>query len=440
MAPDSENNKGKDKSGHKLRSTLARILKAPTKPLSIRYDDTTAFTPRATPPFQPIDPFSLSTMGPNGLLSALRAGRASSDDSSDTGKEPLIIRFYDPHVKAQDSYGRTLEDILAWKDHQLEYSHNYIQMLFPLPEGSPYNISAPIINRRVLEAFRARPELRNMLRKSLIRILRFYGLELLTRQEARERESEVEGDNEEKKDETNSPSVSNERSVSNEPQAESNKLESDDIMVSDTIIPPEQPTKPANTDSTAQPTVSPSQDSGVNSDFVVVRGENWPVNSRNWCMRFDHNHLRITRILRCLRVLGLQQECEAFYAVLVDVFNDPRSHLGERTMSYWKKAVKRPLYIAPDDDRVPWLRNWEEEQAEKERITKEERKSHDAEEAGETASKKIKLDTDEKSEAALRSSKSDTQIEGVGSKDNIKVPVSATDPRSKDGPTGDDKV
>ena len=32
----------------------------------------------------------------------------------------------------------------------------------------------------------------------------------------------------------------------------------------------------------------------------VVKGDNWTANSRNWLTRFNHNHLRITRILRSL--------------------------------------------------------------------------------------------------------------------------------------------
>jgi hypothetical protein len=50
-----------------------------------------------------------------------------------------IVRFYDSDLKEKDAFGRTQEEILSWNDTKLEASHNYIQMLFPLPEGSPYN-------------------------------------------------------------------------------------------------------------------------------------------------------------------------------------------------------------------------------------------------------------------------------------------------------------
>jgi len=68
------------------------------------------------------------------LSDASKVGQAAT-----TNKSQLIIRFYDPDVRAKDALGRQLDEILAWPDSRLEASHNYIQMLFPLPEGSPYN-------------------------------------------------------------------------------------------------------------------------------------------------------------------------------------------------------------------------------------------------------------------------------------------------------------
>jgi hypothetical protein len=31
-------------------------------------------------------------------------------------------------------------------------------------------------------------------------------------------------------------------------------------------------------------------------------------------------------------------------------------------MMYWRRAVERPLYLAPDDEEVDWLRRWEKQQ------------------------------------------------------------------------------
>ena len=70
-----------------------------------------------------------------GLTKASKAEQASAHE-----KSQLIIRFYDPNVYAKDALNRQLHEILAWPDHRVESAHNYIQMLFPLPEGSPFNM------------------------------------------------------------------------------------------------------------------------------------------------------------------------------------------------------------------------------------------------------------------------------------------------------------
>jgi Opioid growth factor receptor (OGFr) conserved region len=88
-----------------------------------------------------------------------------------------LIAFFDG--LGGDYRGRTLSSILQWPDEMLEYSHDYIQTLFPIPERSAVSQNATIINREVFEAFHTRPELRSSLRMAFKRILSFYGLKLI---------------------------------------------------------------------------------------------------------------------------------------------------------------------------------------------------------------------------------------------------------------------
>ncbi|KAF1364513.1 hypothetical protein EJ07DRAFT_100101 [Lizonia empirigonia] len=250
-----------------------------------------------------------------------------------------IVRFYDPDVQAKDSRGRTQEQILAWNNSQLENSHNYIQMLFPLPEGSPYNWEAPVIDLEAMEAFRARSELRQRLRMSFKRMLTFYGFITSIHPEESEEKQETE--------------------ESHVPPATSGV----DAVAHDTNTLTNTTETPSNL---AERPKSSSTSQASPFEYLVVCGPNWRKASRNWCVRFDHNHLRITRILRCLRVLGLQTECDAFFTALKDVYNDPSVSISERTMEFWTRAVERPLYIAPDNDEVEWLKMWEAEQVNKE--------------------------------------------------------------------------
>ena len=53
----------------------------------------------------------------------------------------------------------------------------------------------------------------------------------------------------------------------------------------------------------------------------------------------------MTRIIRSLRVLGLEEEALAFYAVI------SQAHMvSARSRTYWTRAASRPLNIAPHVD------------------------------------------------------------------------------------------
>lgn len=200
-----------------------------------------------------------------------------------TGKSiPFIIAFYDPSIQRQDAEGRTLDDILKFSDNQLEYYHDYIQYLFPLPERSPINPRAPVITREVREAFLSQPELSKNLQRSLDRMLVFYGF---------------------------------------------------------------------------TPTTSGANN---NNNTTITPGPDFDYLSKNtWRKRFDHNHLRITRIIRSLRVLGLDEPARAFHRALVE--NDSSRRVGSRSLMFWERAAERGLHLAPEegDERaegVRWLR------------------------------------------------------------------------------------
>lgn len=75
-------------------------------------------------------------------------------------------------------------------------------------------------------------------------------------------------------------------------------------------------------------------ESGV---FIEPKDDNIP-----WWIRgsFNHNMLRMTRVLKCLRLTGLTQYAMAMYDALRE-FKDKVSH---NTWSYWHGAVFDPLW------------------------------------------------------------------------------------------------
>lgn len=52
----------------------------------------------------------------------------------------------------------------------------------------------------------------------------------------------------------------------------------------------------------------------------VKRALHFEEASANWISPENHNHLRITRILKCLLTLGLEEEARAFYDCLEDIY------------------------------------------------------------------------------------------------------------------------
>lgn len=73
-------------------------------------------------------------------------------------------------------------------------------------------------------------------------------------------------------------------------------------------------------------------------NFILVE----PIDNQTleWIKSFNHNFLRTTRILKCLRLTGNEQYAIAFYNGLRNF-----KHLvSKNSWSYWEKAIFDPLW------------------------------------------------------------------------------------------------
>jgi Opioid growth factor receptor (OGFr) conserved region len=165
-----------------------------------------------------------------------------------------LVEFYSG--RAPDHAGRFVHQIQQWPDQRLEAVHDFIQWLFPLPEPSPVNPLAPVLDRETIQAFAARPDLRENLRVSFLRMLRFYGLEM----------------------------------QSGSPQA-------------------------------------------------VRLAANFPERAANWLHAGNHNHLRITRILKSLALLGLPGEANAFLECLETIYAGEPGKISAVSLGFWRAAI-----------------------------------------------------------------------------------------------------
>jgi hypothetical protein len=169
--------------------------------------------------------------------------------------DPLIAFYRDG---APDDTGRTLAEILAWDDDRLEAVHDFIQWLFPLPEPSGANPNAPILDPATIETFRASLAMRDRLRASYDRMLKFYGL---------------------------------------------------------CLIPKKSP-------------------------LVIERAPDFAARAQNWLWPMNHNHLRLTRILRSTLLLGLEAESKALFHALNSIYREFPDRIPARTHAFWSNAAQ----------------------------------------------------------------------------------------------------
>ena len=83
-----------------------------------------------------------------------------------------VVRFL--NGIGRDHRGRSLEDILAWPDDQLEIRHDYIQWLFPLSEPSAAVPGSPVLSAADIEAIRTDAVAQTNMLRALDRMRRFY--------------------------------------------------------------------------------------------------------------------------------------------------------------------------------------------------------------------------------------------------------------------------
>jgi hypothetical protein len=163
-----------------------------------------------------------------------------------------LIDFY--LGTATDDHGRTFDTILAHDDEWLEYTHNFIQWLFPLTAISGANPTAPTLDAAQIAEFRSNPVLKKQLLRAFDRMLDFYGL-------ARTPDS-------------------------------------------------------------------------------IIKSPEWEQRKSLWFTHHSHNHLRITRILKCLSALALEQDARMLFDSLVALKGvEPDCGIPAAAFAYWADAI-----------------------------------------------------------------------------------------------------
>ena len=175
-----------------------------------------------------------------------------------------------------DDQGRTLDQILGWDFDELESVHNYIQWLFPLTDRSSANWNAPVLTQADIEIFQSSDVVRKNLLRSFSRMMSFYGFEVNQQGDA----------------------------------AMQKRIDIDSI------------------------------NPGGNKPVFLQKSHEFPKRATNWLTRGNHNFLRLTRIMKSLRLANLDSYSLALFGELKKLYESGYgSIIGSNTFHYWKDAA-----------------------------------------------------------------------------------------------------
>ncbi len=73
---------------------------------------------------------------------------------------------------------------------------------------------------------------------------------------------------------------------------------------------------------------------------TIALAPSFAVRSHAWLIPGNHNHLRISRMLKSLCILGLRREAREWFAVLQHVYGEHADAIGSETYHFWRAAVE----------------------------------------------------------------------------------------------------
>ena len=73
----------------------------------------------------------------------------------------------------------------------------------------------------------------------------------------------------------------------------------------------------------------------------IIKSKDWFIKflerNNQWKSYSNHNQLRITRIIECLRLLISDEEADSFYSLILSMVGE-ETEINEITLDYWSKA------------------------------------------------------------------------------------------------------
>ena len=253
------------------------------------------------------------------LLILLRA-TMSGDGRDETGS--VVPFFTDGSV---DPLGRTYESMLNFSLDRMEECHDYVQFMWPLHEPSAFASVFPVLTREQAAAISASPAARARMLAGLAKFRVFYGVPegvvIPVRRKAH----------------ANAPDGGPAAVVGPDEVA-------DVTAIGD--VPRRSPRLNASAHASAGPTseglaAASHGDGGAAASEPATAAPTPDISRvRLWAHNGDHNLLRITRIIRSLRLIGLDDAAAAFWRDFQIV--GEWAKLSAATIGFWRRAALDP--------------------------------------------------------------------------------------------------
>jgi hypothetical protein len=82
---------------------------------------------------------------------------------------------------------------------------------------------------------------------------------------------------------------------------------------------------------------------------AAARMQRFYENNDHWLVANDHNHLRISRIIRSLRLIVGDADADAFRTAILDRVDKSGAPVPSTTREYWEGGLGRLLQVDADD-------------------------------------------------------------------------------------------
>jgi hypothetical protein len=71
----------------------------------------------------------------------------------------------------------------------------------------------------------------------------------------------------------------------------------------------------------------------------IVKGDDFKERVKNWITPKNHNFLRLTRMIRSTKLLGLDAWANALYSCLCSIYEEYGNIIGSTTKKFWDEAI-----------------------------------------------------------------------------------------------------